>query len=47
MKDLFGDKVRFALSGPRRSLWQRFGASVLAEVAMSIEERALWARYGL
>lgn len=47
MKELFGDKVRFAISGPRRSLLQRFGASVLGDVMTSIEERALWARYGL
>lgn len=47
MKELFGDKVRFALSGPKRSLWQRFGASVLGDVMTGIEERALWARYGL
>ena len=47
MKALYGDKVRFAAHGPRRSLWQRFGASVLGEVMTSIEERALWARYGL
>ena len=47
MKELFGDKVRFAAHGPRRSLWQRFGASVLGDVMTGIEERALWARYGL
>ena len=47
MKELHGDAVRFAISGPKRSLLQRFGTSVLAELSMSIEERALWARYGL
>ena len=47
MKELFGDKVRFAAHGPRRSLWQRFGASMLGDVMTGIEERALWARYGL
>lgn len=47
MKEIHGPDVRFAASGPKRSLLQRFGASVLSELAMSIEERALWARYGL
>ena len=47
MKELFGDKVRFATYGPRRSLFQRFGASVLSEAMASVEDRMLWARYGL
>ena len=47
MKQLFGDKVRFAAYGPRRTLFQRFGASVLSEAMGAVEERAMWARYGL
>jgi serine protease SohB len=47
MKELFGDKVRFAVFGPRRSLFQRFGVRLIDDAISSIEERALWARYGL
>lgn len=47
MIELCGKDVRFAVSGPKRSLLQRFGAQVLAEISTGIEERALWARYGL
>ncbi len=47
MKELFGDKVKFARYGVRRSLFQRFGARVLGSMAQEIEERATWARFGL
>ncbi len=47
MKELFGDKVKFAQYGMRRSLFQRFGARMLGSVVDEIEERALWARFGL
>ena len=47
MKELYGDKVRFAPVGPRRGLLQRFGAQLLADLGAGVEDRALWARYGL
>ncbi|PWK59905.1 S49 family peptidase [Roseicyclus mahoneyensis] len=51
LKELYGDKVRFQRFGPRRGLFQRFGASLSAEltggIEASIEDRALWSRYGL
>ncbi|MEM7721043.1 MAG: S49 family peptidase [Pseudomonadota bacterium] len=47
MKELYGDKVKFAPIGPKRGLLQRFGASLTADITASIEDRALWARYGL
>ena len=47
MKELFGTKVRLPEYGPRRSLFQRFGAQVLDGLASGIEDRALWSRYGL
>lgn len=47
MKERFGDKVRFARYGPRRSIWSRMGAQVFDQAALAIEERALYARYGL
>jgi len=43
MKDRFGDKVEFKVYGPKKGLLSRFGASILAQ----IEERSLWARFGL
>ena len=47
MKREFGDKVRFAVYGPRRSLLRRFGAAVTNDALAAVEERALWARFGL
>lgn len=47
MKELYGDKVKFAPVGPKRGLLQRFGTSLTADITASIEDRALWARYGL
>ncbi|NEX46822.1 S49 family peptidase [Pseudotabrizicola algicola] len=47
MKELYGDKVRFVPYGQRRSLLQRFGMTMTDTFVSSVEERALWARYGL
>ena len=47
MKREFGDKVRFAVYGPRRPLLRRFGAALTGDALAAVEERALWARFGL
>ena len=47
LKELYGDKVRFAPYGPKKPLIPRLGAQVLADLNQSVEERALYARYGL
>ena len=47
MKDRFGDKVKFATYGPKRSLFQRFGARVVTDAFDQLDEKALWAQYGL
>ncbi len=47
IKHRFGDKVRFRQYGPRRGLWQRFGAQVLGDALTAVEERAEYARFGL
>ncbi len=47
MKERYGEKVKFAKYGPRRSLFSRFGANLLDDALLQVEERALWARYGL
>lgn len=47
LKALYGDKVRLVPYGMRKSLFQRFGSRILGAAVDQIEERALWARYGL
>lgn len=47
MKARYGDKVRFMVYGPKRSLMRRFGASIAEAAVGSVEERSLWARFGL
>ena len=55
LKELYGEKVRLIPYGQRRSLLRRFGAEAGAALgaetagalSQAIEERALWARYGL
>lgn len=47
LKELYGDKVRAVPFGVRKPLFRRLGASILGDVATGIEERALFARYGL
>lgn len=47
MKEIFGEKVKFSRYTVRRSVFQRFGAKALSGLSDTLEERALWARYGL
>jgi len=47
MKDRFGDKVKFAVYGPKRPFLQRFGSQILSDAMTQLDEKALWARYGL
>lgn len=47
MKNRYGDKVKFARYGQKKSLLSRFGARILTDTLDQVEERALWARYGL
>ncbi len=47
MKDKFGDKVRFALYGPKRGLLQRIGGQAASQLISSVEDRAAFARFGL
>ncbi|OSP55724.1 S49 family peptidase [Pseudoruegeria sp. SK021] len=47
MRERFGDKVKFRPYGMRRGLLQRFGMNIMAQAMDGIEERALFARYGL
>ncbi|MGO4915338.1 S49 family peptidase [Pseudogemmobacter sp. W21_MBD1_M6] len=47
MKRVFGDKVRFATYGVKRSLFQRFGVRIIDDALNQIEDRAHYARFGL
>ena len=47
LKEIYGDKVRIVPYQLRKPLFRRLGAAVLAEGLGQVEERALWARYGL
>lgn len=47
LKEWYGDKVRLVPLGRRRSLFQRLGLSLADETLGAVEDRALWARYGL
>ena len=47
MKEVFGDKVRLVPMGVKRGLLARFGLSLADDLLQSVEDRALWARYGL
>lgn len=47
MKELYGDKVQFAAYGPKKGWLPRIGAQVLADLDQGLEERSLYARYGL
>lgn len=47
MQERFGNKVKFNLFGPKRSLFKRFSTRIFADIYDQLDEKALWARYGL
>jgi len=47
LKAIYGDKVKLVPLGQKRGLLARFGLNVAEDALASVEERALWARYGL
>jgi serine protease SohB len=47
LMDLYGPKVRLVPYGQKRSLAQRLGLSVVDSTLAAVEDRAMWARYGL
>lgn len=47
MMELFGPKVRLVPYGQKRGLLQRMGLSVVDSTLGAVEDRVLWARYGL
>ena len=47
LKALYGDKVKLVPLGQKRGLLSRFGLNMAEDALASVEERAVWARYGL
>ncbi|TXH93944.1 MAG: S49 family peptidase [Pseudorhodobacter sp.] len=47
LKALYGDKVRLVPLGQKRGLLARFGLSMAEDILQSVEDRAMFARYGL
>ncbi|MGR3712615.1 MAG: S49 family peptidase [Shimia sp.] len=47
LKDRFGDKVQLRRYGMRKSVFQRFGATLAQDALAGVEERAEYARFGL
>jgi serine protease SohB len=47
MKDIYGDKVKLSVFGPKRPLFRRFGTELASGLTAQVEEQALWARFGL
>lgn len=47
LKALYGDKVKLVPYGRKRSLTQRLGLAMVDQTLGAVEDRALWARYGL
>ncbi|MGB3146182.1 MAG: S49 family peptidase [Paracoccaceae bacterium] len=47
LQERYGKKVRLVPYGLKRPLFQRFSGKLLSDAMAEMEERALWARYGL
>jgi serine protease SohB len=47
LKSLYGEKVRLMPFGVKKGLLQRFGARLVSDTIAGIEDRALWAQFGL
>jgi len=47
MKEIFGDKTRFVVHGQKKPLLRRFGIGLAADVLGMVEDRAIWAQYGM
>lgn len=47
MKEIFGDKTRFIVHEQRKSMFRRIGSQVATDAMSTVEDKALWAQYGL
>ncbi|GHA58105.1 multidrug transporter [Amylibacter ulvae] len=47
MKFRYGEDVKFIFHGKKKSLLSKFGLTAASNIASSIEDRALWSKFGL
>lgn len=47
LKERYGKDVKFNIYGAKRSIFQRFGGRIVHEAIEQLDEKALWAQYGL
>ena len=47
LEEKFGKKLKVNMFGPKRSIFQKFGAKLLANNIKQLNNEALWARFGL
>ncbi len=47
MKEIFGDKTRFRVLGRKRSIFSRFGSEIASDAIGIVEDKALWAQFGM
>ena len=47
LREIYGEKVRFSMYGPKKGFFRRFGAEMARDAMTEIEERAAYARFGL
>ncbi len=47
MKEIFGDKTKFKVFGPKKGLMSRFGVNIVDDAFHQLEERAAFARFGM
>lgn len=47
MKEIFGDTTRFIVHGRKKPLLRRLGGQVASDALGLVEDRALWAQYGM
>jgi serine protease SohB len=47
MKELYGDKVQFAVLAPKRGLLSRFGFGIASDMMLAVEERIAFDRFGV
>lgn len=47
LKDRFGDKIEFRVVDQKKPFLRRFGIGSASELLSSVEDRALWSKFGL
>jgi serine protease SohB len=47
MKEIYGEKVQFAVLAPKRGLLSRFGFGIASDMMLAVEERIAFDRFGV